>query len=76
MEDKIIEMIVDICGDDIVKSDRNIDLLKNEIMDSLDFTELLVAIEDEFGIILAPSEYTREDVSTPNKIIEIVKSRS
>ena len=45
-------------------------------MDSLAFTELLVAIEDEFGIVISPSEVERSDVETPAKIIALIQSRS
>lgn len=76
MEERLLDILIDICGDDVVRKDRDIDLLENEIMDSLDFTELLVTIEEEFGVVLLPSEYKREDVNTPNKIIAIIKARS
>lgn len=75
MEEKILDILVDICGEETIKEDREIDLLQSGLMDSLDYTELLIAIEDNFGVILAPSEVAREDVNTPNKIIELVKSR-
>ena len=44
-------------------------------MDSLDYTELLIAIEENFDVVIAPSEVTREEMDTPNKIINVVKSR-
>ncbi|MEF9922265.1 MAG: D-alanine--poly(phosphoribitol) ligase subunit DltC [Anaerovoracaceae bacterium] len=75
MEEKILDILVDICGEETIKEDREIDLLQSGLMDSLDYTELLIAIEDNFGVVLAPSEVAREDVNTPNKIIELVKSR-
>ena len=45
-------------------------------MDSLAFTELLVGIEENFGIVISPSEVERNDVETPNKIIALIKARS
>ena len=44
-------------------------------MDSLDFTELLVEIEANFGVSIPPIEVTREDMDTPNKIIALIKSK-
>ncbi len=44
-------------------------------MDSLDYTELLIAIEENFGVVIAPSEVTREQMNTPNKIIGVIKSK-
>ena len=40
---------------------------------SLDYTELLVGIEDALGVVMAPLELKkREEMDTPNKIIDQV----
>ncbi|MCI2062250.1 MAG: D-alanine--poly(phosphoribitol) ligase subunit 2 [Eubacteriaceae bacterium] len=75
MEEKILDMLADICGDEIVKENPDIDLMEEDLMDSLDWTELLVWVEEEFGAIMSPSEYTREEMNTPNKVIAQVKKR-
>lgn len=76
MEEKILDMLVEICGDEIVKEEPDINLLEEDLIDSLDYTELLVAIEEAFGIVMSPSEFTREEMDTPRKIIDQVKARS
>lgn len=68
MKERILDMLAEICEDDIVKEDLNIDLLKTDLLDSLAFAELLALIEEEFGIILSPSEFQRSDLNTPAKI--------
>ena len=70
-----LDILEEICGDEVVKEDRDINLLDEDLMDSLDYTELLIAIEDNFDVVIAPSEVTREEMDTPNKIINVVKSR-
>ena len=75
MEEKILDILEDICGDDIMKEDRDINLLEEDMMDSIDYTELLIAIEEQLGIIIAPSEVKREDMNTPNKIIAAVLAK-
>ena len=75
MEEKILDIFEDICGDDIMREDRDIDLLEEDMMDSIDYTELLIAIEEQLGIIIAPSEVKREDMNTPNKIIAAVLAK-
>ena len=76
MEKKILDILEDICGDEIVKENPDIDLLEEELIDSLDYVELLLRIQDEFGIVIAPTEVTREEMATPNRIIDVVKSRA
>ena len=75
MEEKILDILEEICGDEVVKEDGDINLLEEDLMDSLDYTELPIAIEDNFDVVIAPSEITREEMDTPNKIINVVRSR-
>lgn len=75
MEEKILDMLEEICEDDVVREERDMDLFDEGLMDSFGYTELLVGIEEAFGIVLAPSEIAREDVNTVNKIIALVESK-
>ena len=73
MEERILEILEEICEDEVVYEDK--DILKEEgLMDSLAFVELLVRLE-EFGIEVAPTEVTYEEIDTPNKIIKYVSER-
>lgn len=76
MEEKILDMLAELCDDDIVKTDKNVDLFKTGLLDSLGFTELLVDIEEKFSIVIAPSEIDRSEMNTPQKIIDLIKARS
>lgn len=76
MEEKILDMLADLCDDEIVKTDKNVDLFETGLLDSLGFTELLVDIEDQFSIIIAPSEIDRSEMNTPQKIIDLINARS
>jgi D-alanine--poly(phosphoribitol) ligase subunit 2 len=56
MEEKIIEIIEKISDCKSLKKNRDIDLLENEILDSLAFIELITALEDEFNIEIQPTQ--------------------
>ena len=73
MEEKVLDILTDLCDDDIVKTNKDINLFEVDLLDSLAVAELLFAIEEEFNIIISPSEVKREDMATPNKIINIIK---
>ena len=75
MRDKLLDIIESICGDEIVKENPDINLLEEDLIDSLDYGSLLLDIQDEYGVVLSPSEFTREQMDTPNKIIETVSAR-
>lgn len=76
MEEKVLELLEKICEDSIVKENLEIDLFDNDLLDSLTFTELLVEIEEQFGVVISPSEVSRDDFGTPEKIIALIKARS
>ena len=66
--------IEEICEDDVIYEERDINLKEEGLMDSLAFVELLVRME-EFGIEVAPTEVTYEEIDTPNKIIHYIETR-
>ena len=74
IREQILEMLEEICEDEVVKEDLDINLKEEGLMDSLAFVELLVRME-EFGIEVAPTEVTYEEIDTPNKIIHYIETR-
>lgn len=75
MEEKVLDILADICGDDIVRENQDVNLLEEELIDSLDYIEILVGIEEALGVVMSPSEFTREEMDTPAKIIAQVRAR-
>ena len=74
LEEKVLSIIEEICEDDVIYEERDINLKEEGLMDSLAFVELLVRME-EFGIEVAPTEVTYEEIETPNKIIHYIETR-
>ena len=74
LEEKVLAIIEEICEDDVMYEERDINLKEEGLMDSLAFVELLVRME-EFGIEVAPTEVTYEEIDTPNKIIQYIETR-
>lgn len=74
LEEKVLAIIEEICEDDVIYEERDINFKEEGLMDSLAFVELLVRME-EFGIEVAPTEVTYEEIDTPNKIIHYIETR-
>ena len=74
LEEKVLAIIEEICEDDVIYEERDINLKEEGLMDSLAFVELFVRME-EFGIEVAPTEVTYEEIDTPNKIIQYIETR-
>ena len=75
MQEKLIDILERICEDEVVREDLDLDLFEAGLLDSLGFTELLVDIEDTFGIVSSPSEVEREEMATANKILALLAER-
>ena len=75
IKEQILEMLEEICEDEVVKEDLDINLKEEGLMDSLAFVEMLVRIEENFGLSIAPTEVTYEEIDTPNKVIAYIENR-
>lgn len=75
MEEKVLKILENICGDEVVSEEPDINLVEEHLMESFDYTTLLMDLQDQLGVIISPTEYTREEMDTPNKIIAIVKQK-
>ena len=74
MEEKIIEIIEDLTGYKDLKNNKEIDLLENEIIDSLAFIELISSLENEFNIEIQPTQVDPNTWRSIKSIIDLVKS--
>lgn len=75
IEEKVLDMLEDICDDDAVREERDIDLFNAGLLDSMAAIGLLVAIEEDFGVQIAPTAVDRDEMNTVNKIIHQIEVR-
>lgn len=74
MEERVIEIIENLTGYKQLKENKDIDLLENEILDSLAFVELITALEEEFDIEIQPTQVNPDTWRSVEKITELIKS--
>lgn len=75
VEAKLLDMLEEVCDSDEVRTHRDEDLFELGLLDSMAAVELLVDIEDTFGVSIAPTEVEREEMNTVNLIIYQVEIR-
>lgn len=75
LESKVLDMLEDICADDAVREERDVDLFDAGLLDSLAAIEVLVGIEESFGVEIAPTAVERKEMNTVNKIIDQIAAR-
>ncbi|WP_281198485.1 D-alanine--poly(phosphoribitol) ligase subunit DltC [Staphylococcus schleiferi] len=74
--EKVLDIIAEVAEDDVVKTNPDIQLFDEGIMDSLQSVQLLVAFQEELDIEVSTMDFNREDWATPNQIInELAKLR-
>ena len=75
IKEQVLEMLEEICEDEVVREDLDINMKEEGLMDSLAFVEMLVKIEEIFWLSIAPTEVTYEEIDTPNKVIAYIENR-
>ena len=75
IKEQVLEMLEEICEDEVIWEDLDINMKEEGLMDSLAFVEMLVKIEEIFGLTIAPTEVTYEEIDTPNKVISYIENR-
>lgn len=75
MEEKILDILCEICGSDEPKENVDVLLFEEGLLDSFGSIQLLVEIES-LGVSVAISDFERDQWATPRMIIENVKRLS
>ncbi len=76
MRDTILEILAEVCEDDVVKEDMEIELFEEGLLDSMGVAQLLMEVEDQLGVVVALTEIERSDIETPEKIIELIEKKA
>lgn len=74
MEDRVIDIIAEICENEEIRENLDIDLIENEILDSLSFITLISRLEEEFDIEIQPTQVKPDTWRSVNSIIELIKN--
>ena len=75
LEEKMLDILEEVCGDDEVRVRRDEDLFALGLLDSMGAIELVVDIEDAVDVCIAPTEVERDERNTVNLIIHQVEIR-
>ena len=69
LEEKMLDILEEVCGDDEVRARRDEDLFALGLLDSMGAIELLVDIEDVFGVCIAPTEVERDEMNAVDTVV-------
>ncbi|OOM79360.1 D-alanine--poly(phosphoribitol) ligase subunit DltC [Clostridium sp. BL-8] len=75
MKEKVLEIFIEVTGNDEISEDLDLNLFDAGLLDSLAIIEVLLQLEEKLGIKLQPTDLEREDMSTVNKLTAFLENR-
>lgn len=72
---RVLDLLEDVSGDPAVRDHLDEDLFELGFLDSMAAIELLVSLEEELGVSIAPTAVERSEMNTANKIVAQVVKR-
>jgi D-alanine--poly(phosphoribitol) ligase, subunit 2 len=75
MEEKVLDMLIEITGSDDIAEEKDTDLFEAGLLDSLGIIEVLLKIEEIFGLKLQPTDLERKDMATVNNLVEFLQTK-
>ena len=73
--EKILQLLASVTGRDEVRTNIDLPLYDSHILDSMQTVQLMVALEEEFGVQVSPAEFDRESWATPRKFVADIARR-
>jgi D-alanine--poly(phosphoribitol) ligase subunit 2 len=73
--DRVLQLLASVAETDEVCANLDLPLYDDQLLDSIRTVELMIGIEEEFGLKISPAEFERENWSTPGKIIADIERR-
>jgi D-alanine--poly(phosphoribitol) ligase subunit 2 len=74
MKEKIIDIIVQLTEYEELRDAPDTDLIEEDILDSLAFINLIIRLEDEFGIEIQPTQVPGDTWRSVDAIVRMVES--
>jgi D-alanine--poly(phosphoribitol) ligase subunit 2 len=73
--DKVLQLLASVAETDEVLTNLDLLLYEYQVLDSMRTVQLILMIEEQFGIKVSPAEFERESWRTPRDLIADLKHR-
>lgn len=75
MIEKVLKIFIDVTENEDISEELDLDLFEAGLLDSLAIIEVLLKIEEEFGLKLQPTDLEREDMATVNNLVAFLEKK-
>jgi D-alanine--poly(phosphoribitol) ligase subunit 2 len=73
--DKVLQLLASVSETDEVLTNLDLPLYDYQVLDSMRTVQLILMIEEEFGLKISPAEFERERWRTPRAVIADLQQR-
>lgn len=75
MKDEVLEIIIRLTGYEYLRNNINVDLIEEDILDSLAFIQLISKLEEKYDIEIQPTQVSVDTWRSVAGIVELVKEK-
>ena len=75
MKEEVLEIIIKLTGYEDLRSNINMDLIEEDILDSLAFIQLISELEEKYDIEIQPTQVSADTWRSVDGIVEMVKEK-
>ena len=75
MEQKIAEILAELCGVEPEEIEPELNLSEEGLLDSFAVIQLVLALEEAFGVSLNMASLPREHIATPAAIAALIREK-
>ncbi len=75
MKEEVLEIIIKLTGYEDLRKNINIDLIKEDVLDSLAFIQLISELEEKYDIEIQPTQVSVDTWKSVDRIVEMVKGK-
>ncbi|EDR92991.1 D-alanine--poly(phosphoribitol) ligase, subunit 2 [Bacillus anthracis str. A0442] len=69
-KEQVLDILEEVCENDIVKENLDVQLFEEGILDSFAVVSLLVEFQERLDIEVSISDFDRDERATPNMVIK------
>lgn len=73
--DEVLQLLASVGGTDEVRTNLDLPLYDYQVLDSMSTVQLILMIEEKFGLKISPAEFERERWWTPRAVIADLQQR-
>ena len=73
--EELLDLLADIAGTSEVRKNPQLALYDAQVLDSMRTVDLILALDERYGIQVSPADFDRDAWATPEKFVNDVKSR-